>query len=318
MKTAAPPVTEPAVSLDGGALAALSFAEWRVLLDPETWLKHTTPREFLDVSGDDVVSVATQAELDNSFADRLVADSADAESLVACLLDADVRSVAHALSALLSMTDDDAKDLMPELIRNVVGDETVVFDHIGIEVFGRLEWYIELFDRAYSPLGINVVGEHIFPSVQVRRALTYDEELRDVRIGRVFFAHGEHKVNLEVFEAIQSWRFIALRQASLYGHLDAPETRADAVARLEATRCPMLEPVGHVAFRVASASTVEAIQNELVRESAKGDARTMRPYSRQVFYNPADGSTNTKFVTTACLPSGRRIDSQIVEIVSYD
>ena len=56
----------------------------------------------------------------------------------------------------------------PDAIRDVIGEHEVHFDHIGIEIFGKLEWYIELFERVYAPLDINVVHEHIFPSMQVQ------------------------------------------------------------------------------------------------------------------------------------------------------
>jgi hypothetical protein len=44
----------------------------------------------------------------------------------------------------------------------------------------------------------------------------------------------------------------------------------------------------------------------------------MRPYVQEVFFNPSDGSTNTKFVVSQTLPSGLTLESQIVEILSYE
>jgi hypothetical protein len=297
--------------------ARLEISDWRILLCPQSWLGHSTPPEFLGVSGQDVLSVASQFAIDACFADRGTVDADDPKALIRCLLDADVECISHALSALLSMSNQDVEQLVPNGIRSVIGDDGVEFDHIGIEVFGKLEWYIELFDRAYAPLGINVVHEHIFPSVQVRRALEYDEHLGDVRIGRIYFAHGEQQVNLEVFEATQCWQYIAQRQASLYAHLTEPAARGTAFAKLNGNSSAALEPVGHVAFRVSCAEIVESIQSVLLQESRQPDT-TMRPYVQHVFFNPADGSTNTKFVTATTLPSGARLDSQIVEIVSYE
>jgi hypothetical protein len=291
--------------------------DWPMLLNPTTWLGHVTPDEFLGVSGRDVFGVVPQNEVDTCFTQRRVDAGNEPRSSITTLLDADVQCITHALSALLSMSCDDANRLMPPPIRGVVGSQNVVFDHIGIEVFGKLEWYIELFDRAYAPLGINVVHEHIFPSVQVRRALEYDPELGEVRIGRIYFAHGNTQVNLEVFEATQRWHYIALRQACLYAHLSMPPGRAHAFHAIVESAESMPEPVGHVAFRVESAQTVRDIQDVLLRESRIGGAATMRPYSKRVFFNPSDGSTNTKFVVSTQLPDGRRLDSQIVEIVSY-
>jgi hypothetical protein len=295
----------------------LSLNAWPVLLCPQTWLGHSTPPEFLGVSADDVHGVAPPTAIDACFSERGIIDEADRETLIRCLLNADVACIAHALSALLSMSNQDVEQLVPTSIRAVIGDGGVVFDHIGVEVFGKLEWYIDLFDRIYAPLGINVVHEHIFPSVQVRRALEYDTQLGDVRIGRIYFAHGEHKANLEVFEATQCWKYIALRQAALFAHLAEPDGRADAFAHVAARAGALPEPVGHVAFRVPCAQTVEAIQSVLLNAARHGSAMAMRPYVNQVFFNPADGSTNTKFVMATTLPSGRTLDSQIVEVVSY-
>lgn len=307
----------PAGTARGGAIE-LPRVDWPALLSPSTWLGHVTPDEFLGVCGQDVASVASRSEIEACFAQRRVDETREPLSLVSSLLDADVHCITHALSALLSMSCDDANRLMPPAIREVVGDQSVVFDHIGIEVFGKLEWYIELFDRAYAPLGINVVHEHIFPSVQVRRALEYDPDLGDVRIGRIYFAHGSTQVNLEVFEATQCWRYIALRQASLYAHLNTPVGRADALCAIYEAVQAMPEPVGHVAFRVGSAQTVRDIQEVLLRESRQAGAGSMRPYSKRVFFNPSDGSTNTKFVVSTPLANGASLDSQIVEIVSYE
>jgi hypothetical protein len=298
-----------------GVAPLLDLADWRTLLNSQSWLGHSTPPEFVNVAGQDVFSVTSMSDVTAYFAER--GGSPD-DPLIATLLDADVECISHALSALLSMSTEDVAKLVPDRIRTVIGADGVIFDHIGIEVFGKLEWYIELFDRAYAPLGINVVHEHIFPSVQVRRALQYDEHLGDVRIGRIYFAHGDQKVNLEVFEATQHWQFIARRQASLYAHLSEPDTRPRAFARLADATDDLLEPVGHVAFRVSCAEIVESIQSVLMRGSREDDGTTLRPYVKQVFFNPADGSTNTKFVETTCLPSGLQLDSRIVEIVSYE
>jgi hypothetical protein len=303
--------------------ARFAFPDWRprdlhVLLSPETWLGHNTPMEFLDVSGRYVAQVASQAEIKACFSERGITNPADQQWLIPLLLDADVACMSHALTALLSMSDEDAGRLMPARIREITDSSGVIFDHIGVEVFGKLEWYIELFDRAYAPMGINVVREHIFPSVQVRKALEYDTDLVDVRIARIYFSHGDTNVNLEVFEATQSWNFIALRQASLYAHLIKPATRAQAFSAFTRTVNGALEPVGHVAFRVPDAGIVESIQAALLEESQHESFPAMRPYVDQVFFNPADRSTNTKFVVSTRIPTGEEIDSQIVEILSYE
>ncbi|MGD8324555.1 MAG: hypothetical protein PVF50_09320 [Gammaproteobacteria bacterium] len=297
-------------------IRALSVHDWVALLSPHAWLGHTTPEEFIGISGNDILGIVPETEIDACFAERCVRSSGDA-LVRKCLLDADVRCIAHALSALLSLSTQATSELIPAQIRDVIGPNQVQFDHIGVEVFGRLEWYIELFDQAYAPLGINVVHEHIFPSVQVRRALAYDEELKDVRIGRIYFSHGDVEVNLEVFEATQSWKFIALRQAALYAHLRERRQLDGAFAQLLRIAGVAAEPVGHVAFRVASAATVEAIQNVLLKEQNAADP-VMRPYVQQVFFNPSDSSTNTKFVVATDLGGGLSVDSQIIEIVSYE
>ena len=302
---------------DIGAIEPWPELDWEALLNPQLWLGHVTPPEFLGVSADEVREVAGEQELEECFRARLVSEHEKSEAIIRCLLGADVTCMSHALSALLSMSNEDAKNLMPGKIRRVIGDTDLEFDHIGVEIFGKLEWYIELFDRAFAPLGINVVGEHVFPSVQVKRALQYDPALGDVRIGRIFFEHDESRVNLEVFEATQSWEHIALRQAALYAHLGSPQSRGQSFTRL-ASKTIIPEPVGHVAYRVPSASTVESIQSILMCQNDSTGSATIRPYVDQVFFNPADNSANTKFVVSTQLPSGREIDSQIIEVISYD
>lgn len=302
---------------DDSLIQRLSGFCWQPLLCPQTWLGHTTPDEFLGVSVSDLLGFVPRSDLEDFLSTRGTATMDDAALQQSDLLRIDIACFSHALSALLSMSCDDAHRLMPVPIAEVLGNEGVAFDHIGIEIFGKLEWYSELFDRAYAPLGINMVREHIFPSVQVRKALEYDPHLGDVRIGRVYFEHGEVQVNLEVFEPAQNWRYIALRQALLFAHLEQPAARLDAVDALLQVVPSAPEPVGHVAYRVDSANTVHEIQRLLLEESSKGSAARMRPYSRQVFFNPSDGSTNTKFVVSTPLANGMAINSQIVEIVSY-
>ena len=303
---------------DFAAIDRLADAGWPVVLDPDSWLGHETPAPFRTVSGDSVRRIVPQPAIDAHFAARLPGNGADRERIIDDLLDADVNCIAHGLSALLSMTGDDAMRLVPDAIRDVIGDHEVHFDHIGIEIFGKLEWYIELFERVYAPLDINVVHEHIFPSMQVRDALQYDRNLGDVRIGRIFFAYGDNRVNLEIFEAEQYWQFIALRQATLYAHLANSAQRAQAISSLSVSAGVMLEPVGHVAFRVADAAIVNGIQEVLLREHRSGGAHWMRPYTDKVVFNPADESHNSKFVVATLLQSGLAVDSNIIEIISYD
>lgn len=314
MSTGTLPILNRPETPDIDAVSGPPGLDWPALLSPQQWLGHETPAEFLGVSGADVLDVVAREELEAFFAERAVHD----ESVLHCLLDADVNCISHSLSALLSMSNDAAKRLMPTRIRRVVGQNDVEFDHIGVEIFGKLEWYIELFDRAFAPMDINVVKEHIFPSVQVRRALQYDANLGDVRIGRIYFSHGEITVNLEVFEATQNWKHIALRQAALYAHLREPTGRRDAFLQMSRSAGLIPEPVGHVAFRVPCAKTVESIQAVLLKESRKSRSPAMRPYVRKAFYNPSDGSTNTKFVMSTEIGSGQKLDSQIVEVISYE
>ena len=303
---------------DFAAVDRFGDAAWSLILNPESWLGHETPALFLTASGDDVRRVVPESEIAAHFAARVPANEANREQIIGILLDADVKCIAHGLSALLSMTSDDAMRLIPDAIRDVIDGHRVHFDHIGIEIFGELEWYIELFDRVYAALDINVVHEHICPSLQVRAALQYDENLGDVRFGRIFFAHDDNRVNLEIFEVEQHWQFIALRQATLYAHLPNCEPRAHAVSNLSDSATVMFEPVGHVAFRVADTATVNGIQQVLLRESRAAGARRMRPYTDKVVFHPADESHNSKFVVATPLPSGLSVDSNIIEIISYD
>jgi hypothetical protein len=275
-----------------------------ILLSPEAWLSHNTPMHFLDITGKYVQHVASQQDINACFAARGIKRPEDRRWWIPLLLDVDVASISHA-------------QLLPDCVRKITDKCGVKFDHIGVEIFGKLEWYVELFGRAYAANGIDVVREHVFPSVQVRKALEYDPDLADVRIARIHFRHRDSNVNLELFEATQSWQYIALRQASLYASLAQPSHRAKTFTALAQSIGGPLEPVGHSAFRVPDAEIVEQIQAVVVEQSSKSTPPEIRPYADRVSFNPAEGSTNTKFVVRTTTPSGEKIDSQILEILSY-
>jgi len=267
----------------------------RVDLEPDGWLGHQTPERFLLLAGSPVeIGKDEQARF---FARRgLPSASAngDARSLARELVDLDLRAIAHASSFLLSDgAEQTARALLPRALSPALASDLPQLDHLGLEVFGQLEWYLGVLAAWADAGALKLRGYRIFPSVQVRKVLAYDPQLADVRIARVYFEGAARTLNLEIFEATQHWLHTAARQRATFG--------ADS-GRDEGP----LVPVGHLALAVESGKTVEAVHGGLAEACLREEITT--PYGEEISFNPGDASINTKFRTRG---------GPIIELVSY-
>jgi hypothetical protein len=233
--------------------------------------------------------------------------------LAQALVSVDLRAVAHAASFLLS---DEAEDVARELLREAVGsapaDDLPRLDHVGLEVFGRLEWYIAALEGWARQGAVRLRGCRLCPSVQVRRALAWDPQLADVRIARVYLERGPRAMNLEIFEVTQDWRFTAARQIAHFARPLRPGAAALARAASAAARADLV-PVSHVALVVSRREAVEAVARSL----ADRRVPAVPTYADGPCYNPADDSLNTKFRARREAGSGADRLGPILELICY-
>ena len=267
----------------------------RVDLMPEGWLGHRTLERFVRLA--DACPEIGDAQQARFFARRglpIAASNADSCQLARTLVDLDLRAIAHASSFLLSEgAEETARALLPPELKPAVEADEPQLDHLGLEVFGQLEWYLEVLAGWAATGALKLRGYRIFPSVQVRRVLAYDPRLADVRIARVYLEGPSRTVNLEIFEATQHWLYTAARHRATF----APEAGDDGGPPV---------PVGHLALAVESWKTVEAVHCGLAEACLRETLST--PYGDEISFNPGDTSINTKF---------RARGGPIIELVSY-
>jgi hypothetical protein len=282
---------------------------------PDGWLGHSTRDRFLHLGASPVAIEDGEAE--RFFARRRLTSRSDCDerTLAQALVAVDLRAVAHAVSFLVS---DEAEDAARELLREAVGaappEDPPRLDHVGLEVFGRLEWYIAALDAWARQGAVRLRGCRLFPSVQVRRALAYDPNLADVRIARVYLERGARAMNLEIFEVGQDWRFTAARQIANFAHPPRPGVAALSREVAAAAREPVV-PVSHVALAVSRRGTVEAVERSLA--GPEGRVAAVRAYADGPCYNPADDSLNTKFRARRGDAGGADRLGPILELICY-
>ena len=267
----------------------------RVDLAPDGWLGHRTLERFVLLAGSPV-EIAEDEET-RFFARRGLrgaTSQADARRLARELVDLDLRAIAHASSFLLSDgAEQTARALLPRALAPALESDVPQLDHVGLEVFGQLEWYLGVLAVWAAAGALKLRGYRIFPSVQVRKVLAYDPELADVRIARVYLEGAARTVNLEIFEVTQHWLYTAERQLATFGAGSGRDGDP-------------LVPVGHLALAVRSWKTVEAVHGRLAEACRRETVTT--PYGEEISFNPGDASINTKF---------RARGGPIIELVSY-
>jgi len=197
---------------------------------------------------------------------------------------------ALALSCLLSKLE--LKQLLAgqlsQTLYNVICQEPLTIDHIGIEVFSSVQ---ELKPIIQEYILREKAKIHIFKSVQVLEVIqTYDPELKQVDIMMVETKDG-YKV--ELFSCHQSYMYTLLRKSNRqFLHPDEG-----------------IMPLNHIAFKVQSKAALEHIYHK-----AKQDAHSVI-WGKGIYYNPADGSYNVKVLLNNASPV---LSGQILELIYID
>lgn len=276
-------------------------------LAPDGWLGHRTQDRFVHLEASSVSVCAREAG--RFFARRSLrspCDDCDERTLAQELVAVDLRGIAHAASFLLS---EPAEAAARRLLRDALGtdlaEDPPQLDHVGLEVFGRLEWYVSALEAWARRGAVRLLGYRVFPSVQVRRALDYDPELADVRIARVWLESEGRRVNLEIFEVTQHWLFTAARQLATFAREPLPRVAALLGELGEEVALPLV-PVGHLALAVSRRRTLEAV--DCILADPRHGAPAARAYAGGLSYNPGDQSLNTKF---------RAGGGPIIELIQY-
>ena len=289
---AAPPIEKGSFGVHRTPIDADAI---RADLEPDGWLGHQTAERFLRLAGSPVeTGEDEQARFFARRGLRGAATKGDASRLARELVGLDLRAIAHASSFLLSDgAEQTARALLPQTLAPAFASDLPRLDHLGLEVFGQLEWYLSVLAAWADTGALKLRGYRIFPSVQVRKVLAYDPQLADVRIARVYIEGAARTLNLEIFEVTQHWLHTVARQRATFG---AGSARDDG---------PRV-PVGHLALAVESWKTVEEVHCGLAEACLREEITT--PYGVEISFNPGDASINTKF---------RAWGGPIIELVSY-
>ena len=267
----------------------------RVDLAPDGWLGHQTLERFRQLAGAAIeIAEDEQAHFFGRRGVRAAPSCDDARRLMRELVALDLCGIAHASSFLLSDgAEQTVRDLLPRALAPAFESDLPQLDHVGLEIFGQLEWYLAVLEAWADAGALKLRGYRIFPSVQVRRVLAYDPQLAGVRIARVYLEGRGRTVNLEIFEVTQHWSYTASRQQATFGAGSARDGDP-------------LVPVGHLALAVRSRKTMEALHCG-IQEACRREILST-PYGDEISFNPGDASINTKF---------RARGGPIIEIVSY-
>ena len=169
-------------------------------------------------------------------------------------------------------------------------------DHIGRELFGPLSFYLPLLKQTTPKLGLIYLGELLFPSRSVVKALQkYDSTLQGVTIGRVYFESMKNgkKGCLELFQP-------SPKEEAGPQSIEWSERRRGGE-----------DTIDHLSIRL---NRVEEVLN-LHQRIYELKSETILPVMREVSYNSSDGSLHTK----ALIKNARSSPSnKIIEFVHYD
>jgi hypothetical protein len=299
--------------MPGVPTIAIPHKALQLLLAPGGWLRHTPPAGLLAIANRVVPEMIGRHSLGGGSSRRFsAADESAIDELSAGFIEADVRSVFHSLSALMLA---ELVELAHPIIPSFIAQEHTKVDHVGLEIFGKLEWYIELIERVKDELPLEYLRYLIFPSVQVRRSLSSDPNLGDVRIARIYFRQDGREFNLELFEVEQAWQFPASRQMHLLGEMTTSRERVTLWTQQRAHgELPL--PVSHVAFLIPQWREMERLHYALV-EAAEQPGAQFTMFSRELVFNPGDMSANTKVILQTEGADGMRLRNRILELVFY-
>jgi hypothetical protein len=235
----------------------------------------------------------------------------------------DLEHLAHALTVVFSSDHEVVlKSIMPDHLYLVINEVNPIIDHVGRELFGPIDFYLEVLHDLAPRLGldhqplppgdkITSNGDAVFQSVQVVEALRqFDPDLEGVTIAKIFFAERDRPSATGCLELFQP----ALRDGS------APQCHRHTVERLAnlhsdtsegGATLSMQPPICHISIEAPDVDTVHAIH-----DVAKTDTSGMlMPYVDRVVENRGDHSTNTKLSVKSHPDSP--LFNKIIEVVYH-
>ena len=221
-----------------------------------------------------------------------------APSQISLILAQDIEDIEHAfsLASLLKQMNPEqlAEYYLPDDFIKLFkqAERSLLFDHIGLEVFSAVE---SLKEPIKTYIVKNPIETHQFKSVQTLEFIqTYTPELKQVDIMHVKAESGE---KIELFCCHQSYLYTLLRKSNRQ--------------LLQADECIM--PLNHIAFRVTDLKLLEAIHRwvSLGKSPGKNLGKTQSQLlGRGIYHNPGDNSYNLKILTQkkSSLPSGQVLE----------
>ncbi len=221
------------------------------------------------------------------------------ESKMHGYIQTDLSNLVRDLNLLFKENHDDIINVYLGSHVTVLGSSKRHMDHIGRELFGPIQIYLNWLTELAPKLGLKYLRHQVFPSTQVVKVLqSQDPNVRGVTIGRIYFsALGHSQIGaLELFQV-----------ALLNG--DHPQDIRHTFERVYSSGDSKVVPIEHVSIELNSIEAVNGVQKHL-SERAQQDA-SLKLYQESVSYNPGDGSTNTKFIIEG---AGKK---KIVELVHY-
>jgi len=246
---------------------------------------------------------------------------AGAPSLIDDLVRIDLTNLAQAFTILFEFDHGLVlRRMMPEHLYTVIRNVSSYIDHVGREIVGPLDFYLQLLadiapdcglshHRLDSGRGVTADGNAVFPSVQVVEALrVVDPDVAGVTIGKTVFTDEKGVAGqrgcVELFQpalrdgsAAQSYKMSLERLANLRADAGTAGTRA---------------PICHISVRAADVATV----HDLHRVAREDESGLVRLYLDDVVENAGDNSTITKILIRD--RADGRIYNKVLEVVHRD
>ncbi len=265
----------------------------------------------------------------------------DAQNKIEMFVKVDLYNLAHALTIIFEMDRNIIlQQIMPLHLFQVIQDVESEIDHVGRELFGPLDFYLDILREQAESLKLNHIilpegnnvsenGDIVFQSVQVVQALRQtDNHLKGVTIAKIYLKDIQSpstKGCLELFQVAlrdcsspQNYRFTLARLANLYANenngriykmIDRDINKGYIT---EDGKIPLVTPVCHISIRARDVQTVYD-----VHKAAKDDKTGMiMLYLDKVSTNPGDGSVNTKIAIRSDL--GTPLYNKIIEVAHFD
>ncbi|MCP5003214.1 MAG: hypothetical protein GY941_04565 [Planctomycetes bacterium] len=263
------------------------------------------------------------------------------ENKVEMFVKVDLYNLAHALTIIFEMDQNIIlQNIMPLHLFQVIQDVESEIDHVGRELFGPLDFYLDILREQAERLKLNHIvlpegknvseyGDIVFQSVQVVKALRHtDKQLKGVTIAKIYLKDNKNpstKGCLELFQVAlrdrsfpQNYRFTLARLANLYANVNnwriykiiGRDINKGYIT--EDGKIPLVTPVCHISIRARDVKTVHD-----VHKAAMDDKTGMiMLYLDRVSTNPGDGSVNTKIAIRSDLDIP--LYNKIIEVAHFD